>query len=251
MNIYNLLSSKSHNPIYLKRYYDFILYCQNFNLTNNITRKTKQNPNGIYMETHHILPKAKDLFPEYHNLKTNPWNKIELTSRQHYLAHLLLWKVYGGSQAKALYRMLCGKTENKNRITSKQYEKLKLEEHAYNIAANTGDNHWSKQEGRIHNAKINHPKGMLGKKHSEETRRKMTLMRTGDNNHFKGKQHTDEVKRIISEKNKGRMWINNGEESIMIRKDFPIPNGFVRGRHKSQDNGVPDFTLLFKWINNC
>jgi hypothetical protein len=184
------------------------------------------------METHHILPKAKDLFPEYKNLTIYSWNKIDLTARQHYLAHLLLWKAFGGSQAKALFRMLCGKTENRNRISSKQYERLKLEEHEYNIKSNSGENHWSHREGRIHNAKINHPKGFLGKKHTEETRKKMTLAQTGDKNHFKGKSHSDEVKRIISNKNKNRMWITNGKDNIMIRKSDIIPEGFYRGRVK-------------------
>lgn len=58
-----------------------------------------------YMEIHHILPKAKDLFIEYKDLDENPWNSISLTSRQHVYAHIMLWKIFGGSQAVALHYM--------------------------------------------------------------------------------------------------------------------------------------------------
>ena len=84
-DIYSILSSKSHNPHYLNRYYKFILLC---------TLANKNLSKSVYTENHHICPKAKDLFPKYTNLKIFPWNSIKLTRRQHILSHYLLAKSY-------------------------------------------------------------------------------------------------------------------------------------------------------------
>ena len=97
IDIYNILSSKPHNPHYLKRYWKFIQWCKEQN---------KTLLDNVYVEEHHIAPKAKDLFPQYKSFRENPWNKIKLTSHQHILAHVMLWKIYGMSQVKALDAML-------------------------------------------------------------------------------------------------------------------------------------------------
>src|ERR1035437_703393 len=91
INILELLQTKPHNIHYLKRYLKFIQQC----------RESNKN-HKLYFEEHHICPKAKDLFPEYSLFNENLWNKIELTSRQHIIAHVLLWKIFGGSQTQAL-----------------------------------------------------------------------------------------------------------------------------------------------------
>ena len=84
-DIYAILSSKSHNPHYLNRYYKFILLC---------TLANKNLSKSVYTENHHICPKAKDHFPEYTNLRIFPWNSIRLTRRQHIIAHYILAKSY-------------------------------------------------------------------------------------------------------------------------------------------------------------
>lgn len=124
------------------------------------------------------------------------------------------------------------------------------------------------EQQKEHLRKIN-----LGKKHSEETKRKMSNARKGkhyslgchhsieanerqskrmmgENNHFFGKHHTEETKRLIrqnsswyrhseetkrkiSEAGKGRKpnlgkkWFNNGEISV---RAFDCPEGFTQGR---------------------
>jgi len=91
-DIYSILASKPHNPHYLKRYLKFIESCT--------------HTDGEYTENHHICPKAKDLFPEYGSFRKYPWNKKKLTARQHIIAHIMLWKAYGGSQTRAIQSML-------------------------------------------------------------------------------------------------------------------------------------------------
>lgn len=112
MDIYSTLASKPHNAHYLKRYYKFILACCQVNLS---------LPEGTYAEKHHICPKANDLFPGYKDFRSNKWNKAVLTARQHFIAHWMLWKAYGGSQSQAFY-LMCNL--NGKKITSSIYENL-------------------------------------------------------------------------------------------------------------------------------
>jgi len=80
------------------------------------------------------------------------------------------------------------------------------------------------------------------KEHSSSTKQKMSLnnfskrpegrkviskRQRGSSNSFYGKHHTDEAKRIKSEKNKGFMWWTNGPTEV---KSKMCPLGFTRGR---------------------
>src|SRR5574343_83136 len=80
-----------------------------------------------------------------------------------------------------------------------------------------------------------------GKKLSEEHKAKIKDAQIGEKNHWYGKKHTEETKRKISEANKislkgeknsqyGTMWITNGEINKKIKKDKSIPEGFYKGR---------------------
>lgn len=115
MDIYPILASKPHNPHYLKRYVKFIEDCCEYNFRNL--------PNIV--EKHHICPRAKDMFPEYESFSAHRWNRADLTPRQHFIAHLLLWKTYPSvsSQSYALWAM---KNQNSQKINSTHYEKLKI-----------------------------------------------------------------------------------------------------------------------------
>lgn len=96
-DIYSILSSKSSNIHYINRYLKFINSCKVAN---------EQLNTNDFMELHHICPKASDLFPEYINLIQYPENGVNLTFRQHLIAHVMLWKIFGKSQATALNCML-------------------------------------------------------------------------------------------------------------------------------------------------
>ncbi len=115
MDIYSILTSKPHNSHYLNRYIKFIKQCQQKNV----------DYEG-YVEKHHICPKANDMFPDYACFKNNPWNCAILTARQHFIAHMILWKVY-----KDVYSVISTVWAMKNRngmsVNSKMYENLKLE----------------------------------------------------------------------------------------------------------------------------
>ena len=113
--IYQLLESKPHNPHYLNRYITFIEQCQQKNV----------GYEG-YTEKHHIYPKADDMFPEYKDFRLHPWNCAVLTARQHFIAHLLLWKTFPNtvSCVDAIWSMSC---RGDIFVNSRLYESMRIE----------------------------------------------------------------------------------------------------------------------------
>lgn len=230
MNIYAILASKPHNLHYLKRYHKFIISCQHYNQTHKIVPRSRLHPGGTYMERHHICPKAPDLFPEYASFKLHPWNAIYLTARQHFVAHLILWKVFGGSQTFALKAMMQKLKIRGKKVTSTLYEQVKIQQALENSVRTRGDGHWSRKPGKIHNFKTNHPRGMKSKKHSEESKKAIGAKQIGPMNHFFGKSHDENTKQVIREKAQSQIWITNGIDTQRVAKSAEIPQGWRRGR---------------------
>lgn len=129
IDIYSILSSKPHNPHYLKRYYKFIIWCAQVNST-----KTKEELG--YTEKHHICPKAKDLFPEYSCFKKNPWNMVVLTLKQHIVAHHILWKAF--QTPSQTYSFFCMTKVNNVCHPVSVASKLKLESAKSNSSYSKG-----------------------------------------------------------------------------------------------------------------
>ena len=90
--------------------------------------KNKKDPNYIYCETHHILPKCLGGSNDKENL-------INLTAREHFIAHKLLLKIYEKLNDKnaymrmgmALGRLITGNKAfiNNVSISSREYERIK------------------------------------------------------------------------------------------------------------------------------
>lgn len=133
---------------------------------------------------HHIVPK--------HAGGTNdPSNLIQLTVEEHAEAHRKLWEQHGRWQDKIAWKTLSGQItiqearEEMMRYSNPMHkpevlDKMSGENHWSKREKNkniklfgdinamhrpevvsklTGNNHWSKRPGKIHNAKVNHPKG--------------------------------------------------------------------------------------------
>ena len=215
MNIRQFLFSKSNKIHHINRYISFI--------ESRKKQGTKQTHN------HHILPKAKDMFPEYSNIHIFTWNVCCLTYREHFIAHKILSKIFpNSSQSRCFYYML-----NKNGTrTSKEYQRLK-EENSHHLVGNShrlgkkdSDETRSKksksQIGKLLGKKIGvGNKSRTGLKDSDETRLKKSLAHIGKkcpNN----KGHS---------KNKGRKYFHNPltETRKMFSPDDPIPEGFIPG----------------------
>lgn len=111
MKLYDLFISSfpNANKHYLVRY---LAFCDHYYIHANV---------GI-VEQHHILPKK--LFPSYKSFRKHPWNRVALSPRQHYIAHLLLHKAIPHNE-DAFYSIWCMKHQNGVKVTSKHYDYLK------------------------------------------------------------------------------------------------------------------------------
>jgi hypothetical protein len=111
------------------------------------------NPNYIYYEKHHILPKSL-----FHNWKKREFNLVLLTPREHFFCHQLLTKIYPRKEMFfAIKQMMISKNEKRNyRFTSKEYQEVK---------------EWLAKN--INRKGLNNP--MYGKKLSEKTKKKISF----------------------------------------------------------------------------
>lgn len=110
----NLPKVDLEHQIHLERYKKFIE-----------SRQHRKIEEGASIEKHHIWPFSLGAHKGYYR---EPWNIVKLTAREHYIAHLILWKCYEGKLAKAFFYMqnkntLSGKCNSE--ITSRQYDKLR------------------------------------------------------------------------------------------------------------------------------
>lgn len=187
-----LLNKKTKRPNLVLRYLKFI--------------ESRANVKKPGYHLHHILPKSKDFFPEYKNLKEFAWNGVYLSPREHFIAHWMLAVAFPKStQSLAFYRMVnvhgteCAKN-------SKTYEASKLM-HIEQLVANT-----QKPE---RNAKIS--KALSGKKKSQDHINKLI-----------GHPVTDETREILRQKNIGK---TRSKESIEKQKKTYAENPNNVNRH--------------------
>jgi hypothetical protein len=107
------------------------------------------------------------MFPDLSDFKEFPWNCVLLTPREHYIAHLLLWKTYRNRAASyAFHIMIHGDTSNKRykKVSSKIYEKLINECRQLN----KGSNHPLFGTKRSEESKLNQIAAVKGKKQTIE-----------------------------------------------------------------------------------
>jgi len=135
------------------------------------------------------------MFPEYKALPTHPWNGVHLTTREHFLAHWMLSRIFPKtSQARAFFYMSNIMCTNR----SKDYECAKATHIANSIISNSNpvrnlkisaalkgkpksESHIKKLTGHTvtNETREKLRKANLGKHASVESRAKMSLTRTG------------------------------------------------------------------------
>ena len=137
-----------------------------------------------YSEKHHIVPRS-------HGGSNKKDNLIALTPRQHFIAHRMLWKAYGGSMARAYFMMSA--TGKYGKIGSKTYSMAREEYSKQVVIQMTGKPAQGKFDAE-HRAKLSQAK--LGTKVSDATKAKISSFQTG-------RKTSEETKRKVSEAKKG------------------------------------------------
>ncbi len=201
-----------------------------------------------YVEAHHIYPVSFN-----NSYKTDKNNIVLLSAKEHFIAHLLLMKMFvDDRQAKMGYALLqFGRNKENFTLTSKQFEFVRKlysnsrigvkrkpfsKEWKDNIAKSARKNYENGVSG-INFDRAGSGNGMFGKTHSETTRKKMAKKKQGlydgSSNPMFGKTHSEGIKQAQSERAKGTVWINNGLESKKMKLENAqqfLANGWNRGR---------------------
>lgn len=156
------------------------------NRPDNYSKKKKFE--NQYFEFHHILPIS--LFP---NWSKKEENIVALTAREHFFCHQLLLKIYPSREmAFAIYYMSMGKNKEKYKITSREYERIrKINSEARRGVNYRGDWHPTKEQiEKIRKTRAE----TISKMSKEERSEKFNgYDKTGKNNPFYGKTHTQET----------------------------------------------------------
>jgi len=144
--------------------------------------------NGEYFEGHHIIPKSKG-GTGCSTSGLNNDNIVYLTAREHFLAHWLLWRIYRDRSSALAFHKMMSNNRNQNRInSSKGYEEARIA-----FSETKKGNQYGKGQKKII---------------SEEQKKKISELmkgkRTGIENSFFGKKHSEETRKIMSEKAKNR-----------------------------------------------
>lgn len=164
--------------------------------------RLKDRKNGIYFEGHHIIPKCKGGEGNSTRPKNHP-NIVLLTSREHFLAHWLLWLIYKDRQMALAFHKMMSINKNMDRVkSSRGYEETRQAFRQTNIGNKYG----------------------LGKKKivsEEQKKRQSNLMKgryVGDKNPFYGKKHSQETKNKLSKSREGiendKIWNYRGRKVL-------------------------------------
>lgn len=181
------------------------------------TDRIKEKKQGIYFEGHHIIPKCKGGTGNSNRPKNNP-NIVLLTSREHFIAHWLLWRIYSDRQmALAFHKMMSSNNKTKRITSSRGYEEAREAFRLTNIGNQYG----------------------LGKSRtiSEEQKKKQSEKMKGRNMGELNPSKRLEVRQKISEKLKG---VKKTEEHIkkiiesQVKKECPHCKGFFDSRNASK-----------------
>lgn len=170
-NIY-IIKDEVKCLINAKRYENFIISRIKINLTRDFT--------NIKFDKHHIIPKSMGGTDDENNI-------IKLTYREHFIAHLLLSRLYQNNKMTYAFYRMKNKTNN-----SKLYESYKNKF----IESISGENaYWY--------GKPKYLQPMYGKKLSKNAKLKISIANKGDNNYWRHHQFSEEHKKKLSESRTG------------------------------------------------
>jgi hypothetical protein len=180
-------------------------------LSENHVRISKSLPNYVYYEKHHILPKSLGGTNLHSNL-------VLLTPKEHYVCHLLLTKMckntFHYQKMVRAWDLLSRLRGNNGYVTSAMYQELKTTMSKIKKEHMIKNNPTASIEVRQKISRANKGRLVGDKNPSKRQDVKDKISRSlrgsgktsnfGLNNGFFGQQHSEETRKIISEKAKSR-----------------------------------------------
>lgn len=166
---------------------------------NNLIDRARSRTSKGYVEKHHILPRCLGGTDAKENI-------ISLYPEEHYLAHLLLCKIYTGNQ-KLLYaamNMSTGSMMNNGKRNNKAYGWLRRQ-YAESML---GDNNPARKNPNLQKEAA---KKRVGQKRTEETKARMSAAQ-------KGRTFSEETKRKMAEAAKNRPPISEETRAKLSKK---------------------------------
>lgn len=196
---------------------------------NQLIDRAKTRILTTYVEKHHIIPRC-------FGGSNDKINIVELTAREHFIAHWLLFKMHKGTfegyKMAAAFNMMSGKSKNhKERYnplcSSRSYELARMEMSEYlkihspffrpEVKEKLKDRKWTAEQKHKFSE---YKKKNLSKRPplTIEQREEARIRNTGILNPMYGKTISEEHKRIISEANKGKIVSDEFRKQMSIRK---------------------------------
>lgn len=112
------------------------------------TRKGRLLEKGKYYENHHIIPKSM-------GGDNSSINFVQLTAREHFIAHWLLWRIYRNRSTSFAFYALCRFGKNRKKqwtdftCSSRAYEEAKLVKSEFGFSDESCLNMSLHQKGKI------------------------------------------------------------------------------------------------------
>lgn len=180
---------------------------------NDLIYRARARVLDCYVEWHHVVPKC--ILPNN--------DVVALTPEEHYLAHLLLVKIYPGNKSLIWAAMNMTGTNKNTPRNNKAYGWLKREFSKMVTICKTGTKHTEASKEKMRLAKL----GKTRQPHTEETKKKMSEAALGKSKSLEhrvamsnaraGKTrhpHTEETKKKISE---AQLGVPKGSPSLETR----------------------------------
>lgn len=82
---------------------------------NQLIDRAKKRCLEGYKEVHHIVPRSMGGSDEKDNL-------VELTAREHFIAHWLLWRIHRNQKMAFAFNMMCGDRHRNRKVNSLAYQ---------------------------------------------------------------------------------------------------------------------------------
>lgn len=194
----------------------------NMNYQKIYDRLCSEDMEADYTEIHHIIPKSM-------GGDDSPENLVKLSGRAHYIAHLLLTKIY--PDAMYLKQVIFLFSSRNKQINSRMYEnnrKAFAETVSKRMTAENPMHNPESAKKMSATLKAKYESGeMIPRVIRDDEKSAISERMKGDGNpmrRFPEKNPFNGKSYVI-----GRQWVNNGTENLYLKEGEEIPEGYVKG----------------------